>query len=189
MSFKELVEALPLLIQLFVPGFVFVFIYNFFADKKTKHHEITFVGSVILSYIFKILCDLINILYDFSEPTDSMVTIVLAIICALIVIKISTCQKYKNVLTWIGRINGDDDIWHTIFDLNKGANVRFFSLYNHKKVEIRGIVKYYDVLSNGECQIVLSSYEIIYDDDTNYSSEEDTLLYVNSKDIHGLEIS
>lgn len=192
MNLKELFEILPQLLNLYVPGFVFLFIYNFFVNTSSKEQDtnVTTIGSIVLSYIFNLISTLICSFFDFSEIVCTLFSILLAIACVLVFVKIRLTSPYKKITTWIGKITGNKNIWCDFFDLNNGTRIRFFTTYNNKDVIVEGNVKYYEATGDGECNFVLTKYQITYNDDSKRKytdNDPKSFMFFNTKNIHGLE--
>lgn len=191
MSLKELFEILPQLLNLFVPGFVFLTIYKYLASTKDKDFNVTIIGSIVLSYIFQLIVSLICRIVNVSASGNivTVIAIILAIICALIIVKVRLTACYKKITTWIGRTTGSKNIWYDLFDLNKGTRIRFFTKYNNEDVIVEGDVKYYEECEDGDCNIVISNYKIKYIVNGNVykNNTPNATMIFNSKNIHGLE--
>ena len=95
MSLKELFEVLPQLLNLFVPGFVFFNIYKYFVEVEEKNFNVTTIGSIVLSYIFQLIANLICNLFNVSDAKCTIIAIIFAVICALIVVKVRLMTCYK----------------------------------------------------------------------------------------------
>ena len=188
MDLKDLLDILPQLFNLFVPGFIFLRIYKYFVDTADKDFNVTTVGSIVVSYIFHLISTLIANWLNASEIACTILTIGLSTISALIFVKIRLTETYQKLIISIGKITGSKNIWEVFFNCNKGTRIRFFSKYNNQDVVIEGDVKFFDALEDGECNIVIFNYVIKYDNGNIYKSNDDssTLLF-NTKNIHGLE--
>ena len=189
MSLKELFELLPQLLNLFVPGFVFLTIYKYFVETEDKDFNVTTIGSIVLSYIFQLIANLICKFINVSDLICTVIAILLSVICVLVVVKVRLTTGYKRVIKWIGRTTGNKNIWYDLFDLNKGTRIRFFTKYNNKDVIVEGDVKYFEACGDGDCNIVISNYQIEYIDNDNVykNNTPSATMIFNSKNIHGLE--
>lgn len=192
MGFEELFKYLPKLFSLFIPGFIFLSVTDYFLKNKSKHFEITIIGSVVISYIIQLFCQLINSFFKLSALLLSITAVFFGLVAALLFVKFKISSTTKKASVFLGKVTGDKDIWHTIFDLNKGARIRFCTVFNHENVIVEGDIKYFDVCSDGQCDIVIFNYRINYKEKTHslYNNMlSQNFLYVNTRDIHGLEIS
>ena len=176
---KELIDILPGIINLFVPGFIFLSVYGYFVSSKIKDYNITIIGSIVLSYVFHLLSAIICSLLGLSDVICTVITIVLSLICAVVLVRMRLTKMYKKIMTIIGKITGSKDIWCDFFDINKGTRVRFFAKYNNEDVMIEGDVKFF----------VISHYNIKYiiSGKTYESNCNNATMIFNSKDIYGIE--
>lgn len=189
MSLKELFEVLPQLLNLFVPGFVFLTIYKYFVETKDKDFNVTTIGSIVLSYIFRLIANLICEFINVSDIICTVIAILLAVILAFVVVKVRLTPGYKKVIKWIGRTTGSKNIWYDLLDINKGTRIRFFTKYNNEDVIVEGDVKYFEECGDGDCNIVISNYQIKYisNDNIYKNNTLNATMIFNSKNIHGLE--
>ncbi len=179
------------LVQIFLPGFIFLAIYKYFTERKFDSSDITIIGSVSLSYVFGIISQHLCAYLQINEKNEMIVSIVLSVILAFISVRIKQSEICKNFFVKYGKITGRDDIWHDVFNLNRGTHVRFFANYNYEEVMIEGNIKYFSSLEDGSCNIALSKYKIIYLQRTEEyevgDRKTETLFFINTKNIHGLE--
>ena len=77
MSFIELFEVLPSVINLFVPGYIFLVTYRYFIETENKSFEITAIGSVVISYIFQLITELISKIITLPVIIFSIITLAL----------------------------------------------------------------------------------------------------------------
>lgn len=187
MDYQKLFQALPDLISLFVPGFIFISILRYFKDNESVDFEHTAVTSVLLSYIFNIISEFI------CKKNNDFLSIIIAVISAFAIVILKQTDLFTKILIKTRRITGHESIWYDIFKINSGTKVRFYTLFNHEKVMIEGNIKYYDVKTDC-CEFALEMYKITYPNGNIYDTSIDELkgehfLYINSKDIHGLETS
>ena len=187
MSLKELFEVIPQLLSLFVPGFVFIFIYRFFVEKQEKESNSTIIGSVVLGYIFHLIATLICTLFNGSEYTCTVISILVSIIFSVLVVKIRLTKIYKKTVIKIGKITGEKNIWYNFFDQLKGTRIRFYSNYNNKDSIIEGDVKYYEACDGGECIFVISNFKISFDNKEYTNNNIEAKMIFNSKNICGIE--
>jgi hypothetical protein len=190
MSVKELFEVIPQLLKLFVPGFIFLITYKYFVESQNKDFNVTTIGSIVLSYVFQLLATLICKIFNGSDIICTVIAILLAVICAIIVVKLRLAEIYKKIATLIGRTTGSKNIWYDFFDRNKGNHIRFFTKYNNENVIVEGNVKYFEAYNDGTCNIVIDNYKIKYitcDNIYSSNSESATMIF-NTKNIHGIEV-
>lgn len=177
------------IIQLFLPGYIFIITSNYYLSLKSKSFELTILGSVIIGYVIQLACTIINTYINLPELVINMIAIILGFLSALLYAKIKQSRGFKSLSINLGRKTGDKDIWATLFDIHKGAHIRFFAKYNYEEIMIDGDVAYYDSPSDESCDIVIKNYSVSYKDGKVYKPNLEQLFYVNSKDIYGLEIS
>lgn len=192
MDFEALFKALPDIIKLFVPGFVFLKTYSSFVDTKTDSFESTAVSSIVISYIISLVTQLIGMWIQMTEVVENLLAVILAFVCAVVVVKTKMSDKFKELMRFIGGISGNESIWQDIFDRNKGAWLRCYTKFNHKDVIIEGKVKYYEPCEDGECIIALIDYEVKYEDGNVYKlgkRNDEPIMQINTKNIHGLEVT
>jgi hypothetical protein len=188
MSFKELFEILPDIINLFVPGYVFLVTYKCFIESENKDFEVTAIDSIVLSYIFQLITELISFVFILSDLIYSIISTVLAFICSIIVVKIRLTTVFKSIFVKIGKTTGNKNIWYDFFDMNRGTRVRFYCKYNNENVTIIGDIKYFEETQDNECNFVVNDYEIEFKDGRIYKStnEKNTMIF-NTRNITGLE--
>lgn len=97
MSVKELFEVIPQLLKLFVPGFIFLITYKYFVESQNKDFNVTTIGSIVLSYVFQLLATLICKIFNGSDIICTVIAILLAVICAIIVVKLRLAEIYKKL--------------------------------------------------------------------------------------------
>lgn len=192
MDFEALFKALPEIIKLFVPGFVFVKIYCRFVDLKVDSFESTAVSSIAISYVISLITKTIGIWLTMTETVENLVAVVLAFLSAVIFVIIKKSEKFKGVMQFIGGVTGNESIWQDIFDRNKGSWLRCYSRFNNKDVIIEGDVKYYEPCEDGECNIALVNYTVRYYDGNVYKlgkRDDEPVMHINTRNIHGLEVT
>ena len=192
MDFEALFKALPDIIKLFVPGFVFIKIYCRFVDLKADSFESTAVSSIAISYVISLITKTIGIWLTMTETVENLVAVVLAFLSAVILVIIKKSEKFKGVMQFIGGVTGNESIWQDIFDRNKGSWLRCYSRFNNKDVIIEGDVKYYEPCEDGECNIALVNYTVKYYDGKVYKlgkRDDEPVMHINTRNIHGLEVT
>lgn len=192
MDFKALFESLPEILALFVPGFVFIKTFCFFGKAKSDSFEGTAVASVTISYVINLVVDLVAKVIKMSDAVFEIIAVLLAFVCALVIVKLKTSGTLKSSLKWIGKVSDSDNIWQDIFNLNKGSRIRCFSRFNNQDVMIEGDVKYFDICEDGECSIALVNYIVTYDNGNKYKlgkRDDEPIMYLNTRNIHGLEVT
>lgn len=188
MSFKELFENLPNMIKLFVPGFVFLVTCKYFIESENKDFEVTVIGSIVLSYIFNLLAEIISVFLPAPDYIYNIVSIILAFICSIVVVILRLTHLFKNIVIKIGKITGSSSIWYDFFDMNKGTRVRFYCKYDGDEVTVKGDIKYFEECQDSECNFVINNFEIeTKTGDLYNSTDENAAMIFNTKNITGLE--
>lgn len=197
MDWKELFQALPDIVKMIVPGYIFLGIYNFFQDRKSDGFEGTIFTSLLISYLFRLLAELIASAVPISDVVVSALSVIVAAVAALVFSFFRRKGVAKKAFKKIGKITGSKSIWIDIFDRDKGSRIRGFAKYNHEDVIVEGDVKYYSDCEDGECSLVLVNYVITYPatknmyDSRDYDTEDHgnaPMLCLNTRDIQGLEV-
>lgn len=195
MTFKDFVDSFQLIMSLFLPGYVFAKTYNRIYQRTTEadgSFENTAVTSLVLSYLFRFPFHLVSRLIALSDVTITVLSIILSFAVALIAVKVTTKKVLKNALIKVGKTTGSESIWEDIFDINRGAKIRCYSLYKHEAVIIVGTVKYFEPCDDGECCIALENYSIKFiktEKVYHPKTIKDATMYINTRNIHGLEVT
>lgn len=192
MDFKALFESLPNIFTLFVPGFVFIKTFNFFGKSKSNSFESTAVSSVTISYVLNLAVGLCARLTKIPDTILEIISVLLAFILAIALVKLKTAGVFKRSLKWIGKVSDSDNIWQDIFDRNKGSRIRCYSRFKNEDVTIEGDVKYFDICEDGECSIALVNYVVTYNNGNKYKlgkRDDAPILYLNTRNVHGLEVT
>lgn len=184
----NLFQSLQQFLTQFAPGYIAVKTFQFFNKQKSSSFEGTAVASIVISYITNLVVGLV------VEPDEShllvfgLIATAVAFIGALCMVKVKTLDCFKAILRWIGRVSNNDSIWQELFDVNRGARIQCYAKYNNEVVRITGNVKAYNVRDDGECDIVLTKCKVTYYNGNSHTIPDDQDLYLNSRNIHGLEI-
>lgn len=188
MSIEELIRHLPEIIIYFVPGYIYLGIFCFLTSKKIKEIENLFIRSVVISFFFVVIANNICELTKLDIKYSIYFALSISIIIALTSVKVYYSKIYKRLFCKIANVSGHSSIWEDLIDRTKGANIRGFIKYRNHDAEIRGTVRYYEILDNGDCNIALWNYTITSDEFVLKPKEDiNKLFFINSKDIEGLE--
>lgn len=189
MSLEEVIENIPQIIIYFVPGYIFLGVFCFLSAKKIKEIETLFVRCVVISYVLLALSHLICTLTKLNSNNEIYIALALSVIIAFISVKIYSSDFYKKILGKTVNISGHNSIWEDLFDRQKGSMIRGYVKYRNHDVEIKGTVKYYEILEDGICNIALWNYTITCSDFNVIAKEDHSrLFYIKSCDIEGLEV-
>lgn len=200
MDFEALFQSLPYIMELFIPGFVFLKICERFLNGSSEHFETAAVYSIVISYIFSLSVELLfqwlqldSIIKDTTiDAAKDIAALVLASICAIAFVKFKTWGALKWVMRFIGKVTDNNNIWEDIFDSNRGSRIRCYSRFNNNDTMIEGDVIYYENCDDGSCNVAVSNYTITYQNGNIYTpgeSNTSAVFYINTRDVHGLEVS
>lgn len=188
MVFDELFQSLQQFLTQFVPGYVFIKTFHFFNKQKYNSFEGTAVASIAISYVINLVVNLFVKTDNSCIWISEVIAVVVAFIFAICIVKIKTMDCFRKCSQWIGKKSDSDNIWEELFDVNKGSTIRCYAKFKNEDAMITGAIKYYDVRDDGECDIVLTGYAVTYNNGNVYKCENGANLYLNSKNIHGLEV-
>ena len=189
MVFDELFQSLQQFLTQFVPGYVFIKTFHFFNKQKYNSFEGTAVASIAISYVINLVVNLFVKTDNSCIWISEVIAVVVAFIFAICIVKIKTMDCFRKCSQWIGKKSDSDNIWEELFDVNKGSTIRCYAKFKNEDAMITGAIKYYDVRDDGECDIVLTGYAVTYNNGNVYKCENGADLYLNSKNIHGLEVA
>ena len=188
MVFDELFQSLQQFLTQFVPGYVFIKTFHFFNKQKYNSFEGTAVASIAISYVINLVVNLFVKTDNSCIWISEVIAVVVAFIFAICIVKIKTMDCFRKCSQWIGKKSDSDNIWEELFDVNKGSTIRCYAKFKNEDAMITGAIKYYDVRDDGECDIVLTGYAVTYNNGNVYKCENGADLYLNSKNIPGLEV-
>ena len=188
MVFDELFQSLQQFLTQFVPGYVFIKTFHFFNKQKYNSFEGTAVASIAISYVINLVVNLFVKTDNSCIWISEVIAVVVAFIFAICIVKIKTMDCFRKCSQWIGKKSDSDNIWEELFDVNKGSTIRCYAKFKNEDAMITGAIKYYDVRDDGECDIVLTGYAVTYNNGNVYKCENGADLYLNSKNIHRLEV-
>ena len=188
MVFDELFQSLQQFLTQFVPGYVFIKTFHFFNKQKYNSFEGTAVASIAISYVINLVVNLFVKTDNSCIWISEVIAVVVAFIFAICIVKIKTMDCFRKCSQWIGKKSDSDNIWEELFDVNKGSTIRCYAKFKNEDAMITGAIKYYDVRDDGDCDIVLTGYAVTYNNGNVYKCENGADLYLNSKNIHGLEV-
>lgn len=188
MVFDELFQSLQQFLTQFVPGYVFIKTFHFFNKQKYNSFEGTAVASIAISYVINLVVNLFVKTDNSCIWISEVIAVVVAFIFAICIVKIKTMDCFRKCSQWIGKKSDSDNIWEELFDVNKGSTIRCYAKFKNEDAMITGAIKYYDVRDDGECDIVLTEYTVTYNNGNVYKCGNGRDFYLNSKNIHGLEV-
>ena len=193
---KELIQILPDLIMLLLPGWIFLFLYRFCARRPHKTSVIA-LENIISSYVLTLCYTSVS---NYFFKTTSIVPIVLLSFSAAIGVLLGCIRVSSFVKEHVGEIFGirlEESVWEGIADMQKGVYVRVF--LEGENLVYKGIYRRY-YLSSGETWIQLQEYtvrqitNVSYEEENklpclySYKSKANHLVAINTKDIKRIEL-
>lgn len=117
---------MPLLLEYFVPGFIFMKVFNFLISKKSGSNLV--LGSVVISYLMKAVSSSSH-RFVFSKSVfswDERVVIlsVFAVVLSVICVAIFESKSARNLSLNINNKTLHDDIWNDIINYKDGTSLR-----------------------------------------------------------------
>lgn len=197
MDWAALFKALPDIVKLIVPGYVFLSLYNFFQGQKSDGFEGTIFTSLLISYLIQLPIELLASVMSISDVVASILSVVLSIVSGLIFSFFRRKSVAKKAIKKIGKITGSKNIWIDIFDRDRGARIRGLAKFGHEDVIIEGDVKYFSDCEDGECSMALVNYVITYPTTNNQHTSRDfdigengnaPMFCISTRDIQALEV-
>lgn len=176
-----------MILEYFIPGYVFIIIFTFFTSRKTSTPFLW--QSIVISYILKALLSILhtkfltNIIFSWSKRI--LILILVSIILSFFTIFLSESKKVKE---WISKINHKtphEDVWLDIIDYS-GTTIR--CVCNDGTIYC-GKLRFHEE-KGLDSWFVLEDY-IIEEDDSSYGSEGisfPTKLAVNLKNVKRIEL-
>ena len=115
MPITEIIENILPIMKLFVPGYIYLCIFGYFANEKSDDLSTT-IRSVVLSFIYNSIATLIcGFLGTKNEIYIMLLSMLIAILFAFVSIKLLFSRKYKKFLIQIGMVTGSNNIWEELF--------------------------------------------------------------------------
>ena len=186
-NIKEIFTQLPLILEYFIPGFIFLSSFQYLTSRKDTAYKI--IGSVVVSYILKAICSICH-QYVLSQrhflwSERVIILSVFALFTSVILVIISESHIVNKLLLKINNKSIHDNIWHDIIDYRNGTSLRVVcddAIYTGILVghEEKGIDSWF----------VLEDY-IVNEGNEFYSSEDMTIksrIVLNFKNIKRVEL-
>lgn len=190
-SLHDLILIVPDLISLFLPGFICVYMYNYFYDKQANLSMMCLWG-LFISYLIKIIYTtlhyhiLTNI--SFNESTKSIIYIITGVIISCIIIPIRRSNCFRKFMLNINHQTGNKDIFDDLIDYDNALLMHIYpkqsDVYYIGTFSLKGEGDY-------STYITLINY-IIVDYKTNKQISEAvdrTTIVFNLQDIEQIEIT
>jgi len=120
MSITEIVMALPSILSYFVPGAIFLYLYNYFSIRKTIFNGDTIIWCVVVSYCIKSAVDLVDSWISINDGLP-IIWCYVAYLCTAIVLAILAkallfTQKMQNFLGSTLGVTLTNNIWMNTID-------------------------------------------------------------------------
>ena len=131
---KELVEAAPILLDYFVPGFITQFLFCAFTKRKLSGTERT-IWSVVISYCIVHLIDEVGLpilplqKYGIIVATSILLSIILAVFIRI--------PAVNSTMIWAFNRTINDSIWNDFLDFENG-NMLVIKMKGNDKIGILG---------------------------------------------------
>ena len=178
---------LPVLFEYFIPGFVFVCVFQYFTSRKFGSYIA--MGSVAISYFLKAICSwlhtIIFVNIDFGWNKRAIILCVLAFVLSIICVIISEIKIINELSLKINNKSIHDDIWNDVIDYRNGTTLRFVC----EDCVYQGILVEHEE-KGADSWFVLEDY-IVEENDTIYKAKEMGMpckIMVNLKDAKRVEL-
>ena len=190
-SIKDIIGIIPEILQYFVSGFIFVFIFKTICSKKIDN-TMQLIGSCVLSFIWVSLIKSLNEIIWGSCLLSNlwvivMISILLSLITSLIFSKIYTSNCFRNRLVkWFG-ISPHNSVWDNVVN-RKATNIKVYL----KGKEFYWIGHLYSYEDNGNDSWFCIHKPIKYDQQNqmlyNQGNNENAYLIFKINDVECIEI-
>lgn len=187
---ETIIEALknvPDLMNLFIPGFIFLTFYRYLIDDDNDKYEYTVIKSIAISYC-------INITFSFIDRQliKLLVCLVVSLILPIILyFGIKKTGLLNSLLQKVTHTSEAQNIWDDTIDSHKGSYISFYMQDKEDTFRISGYVFAYVALEDS-CDIAVKEYKIYHrispENEILIHSENAKTLVVNSKNINFIEI-
>ena len=118
----NIIKNIPEILQYFVSGFIFLWIFNFLRTKRNSDVSLLLIGSVVISYVIK------NVVDSFGKlelRDEVLVCLSISTVFAFVAYGL-----YCKVFPWILRLftnkSINDDLWRDVLDYSKGTTLKVF---------------------------------------------------------------
>jgi|GEM_PF-5938474 len=183
----ETLKNVPELMNLFVPGFIFLTFYRYLIDDENDKYEYTVIKSIAISYC-------INIAFSFIDKQLIKLLVCLGVSVILPIILYFSVKKtglLNLLLQKVTHTSEAQNIWDDTIDSQKGSYISFYIKNKEQIFRISGYVFAYVALEDS-CDIAVKEYKIYHrislENEILIHSENAKTLVVNSKNINFIEI-
>lgn len=192
-TLHELIKIIPDLINLFLPGFIFMLVYGWMRNKKFDISIFIICGLFISNTIVIFYTTVHKFLfpnYNFYEEFKSLVYIVSGLIFPFIAIYLTNTELFKIVLRKTNHKSMHSDIFDDMIDYNKKTMMQVY-MKNSKTLYI-GTFKFREEKGT-DSYIALIDYASLNSDTkkTIFHPEKHNLVssvVINLRDVERIEI-
>lgn len=186
---EELLEIVPKLLELFLPGYLFVAVYGFFRHKK---YDVTLlsIASIIISYLIKCVCTLAHLFFlkAVSIPFNIHVLIYcfLGVIIAICVVRIQDSQLFYTFLLRLSQRTITEDVLVELIDDSEPLIVRVFL----KNSEYSYVGQFWGLDEKKDNAVMVFFDYTCFDlnnNEVNSLGEEKSLLVIPLREINRME--
>lgn len=129
-SLELILENIPTVLQYFIPGYWFIFIFTFCTKKKLSKN-IILILSCTISYLLISCLEIVRISTKIIKIPDttlinSGIAIILATLLAIVVSCVVSCKTYSSMLVKLFHKTPNDNIWMDLLDFNSGSNLKIY---------------------------------------------------------------
>lgn len=177
-EFKLLLEQLPNLLQYYVPGYIFIMIYDFMLSKKRREGANLHLECLVVSYIVVVITRTIFEMTNVPQTYRVIVIIeflLAALIAYLVALFLASEHSDKTLRFFRISRSARASIWDDYIDTNLGAVAAVF--LDDENIIYYGKVVAYDYESEDSNYIAMAYYDI-YDLDWQKQYDEKDNTYV-----------
>lgn len=186
LKIKDIIDIVPILLNYFVPGFIFISVRNLKLYKDNSKDKFIAMKSIVISFI---MISIVEIVVPINHHLFSLILIIVSIVFSKLYIKFNLeCW----VLTKILKVDKttSEDFLDDVIDASEGA---WMYLYiPSESIIYCGKLRYYENCGSGEKRnIVLSNYTVTsYDGEEiiNYVEDDNRVVMVNTQNISRVEM-
>ena len=186
-EFDFIYNNLPLLLEFFVPGLIFISSFQYLTSRKVSKYN--FLYSIVISYILKAIFTVINkrVLYniEFNWYWRALILCIIAFLLSILVTILSENKLINILFQKINHKSIHDDVWNDVIDYKNGTRVKI----NTGNGIYIGILCTHEEKGNDSWFVIKDYY--IEEGDFKYLStdfEENAKLAINLKDVKYIEI-
>ena len=160
-EFQLLIQQLPTLLQYYVPGYLFIVVYDFITSKNRQNGVNLHLECVVVSYVIVIIVGIILAAFELSPSYRITVLIefAIAVFTGYIAAKFIDSDWCEDILHWL-KINKSPkaSIWDDYMDTTYGTFATVY-LSSESVIYSSKVVKY-DYESEESNYIALAQYEL-----------------------------